>query len=90
MSRPKVEIPWNLHRVQDWIRRCIDAGGVPMFRTRMFGEPIVRDGHRIVYGICYTLEKPVETLVIEDPPENVWEIMDKRVGEWKLILSMPG
>lgn len=91
MARRKREIDWDVGEVKRWIKRCIDLGGTPTFRTRMFSQPIrLANGEKAVYAVCYTRMPgaDIETLVIRHVPDDVYKFMETETGEWRLILYL--
>jgi len=77
-----------------FIKRCLDAGGVPMFRTRYAGEPFEVDGKRAVVAICYGARGKAGVIgrfpysrIFFDVPEDIYILMETTHGEWKYLVE---
>jgi hypothetical protein len=73
-----------------FIKRCLDAKGVPTFRTKYAGRPFEVDGKKAVVVMCWGGEGPNKepfSRVFYDVPEEDYQIMEKLSGEWKYLLE---
>jgi hypothetical protein len=72
-----------------FIKRCLDAKGVPAFRTKFAGRPFEVDGKKAVVVMCWGGEANKEPFsrVFYDVPEEDYQIMEKLSGEWKYLLE---
>lgn len=72
-----------------FIKRCLDAGGVPTFRTKFAGRPFEVEGKKAVVVMCWGGEANKEPFsrVFYDVPEEDYQIMEKLSGEWKYLLE---
>jgi len=73
-----------------FIKRCLDAKGLPIFRTKYAGMPIEVDGKRGVVAICFGgvgPNKEPHSRVFYDVPEEDLYLMEKLTGEWRELLE---
>lgn len=73
-----------------FIKRCLDANGVPTFRTKYAGRPFEVDGKRAVVVMCWGgegLNKEPFSRVFYDVPEEDYQIMEKLSGEWRYLFE---
>ncbi|MBA7696540.1 hypothetical protein ES703_105190 [subsurface metagenome] len=73
--------------VADWITSCLEAGGLPMFRTRYAG--LRWDGDRVLV-VCYAKADEVPGGFLEDVPRGDLELMERGVGDFRPLLEKYG
>jgi len=74
---------WNRENVLIWIKKIIDSGGVPVFRTHYAGRPLKADGDFAIWGISELSDVP-NILFVGVPPED-YEFCVVTKGEWKYL-----
>lgn len=71
-----------------WVKRCIKAGGLPVFRTRFAGA---RWGGNMVLAACYGDEEPpIAGGFFKNVPEEDIAKMEEAAGDWKWIVEKYG
>ncbi|MCW1312756.1 MAG: hypothetical protein OH338_05005 [Candidatus Parvarchaeota archaeon] len=75
--------------VTKFIVSCLDAKGVPMFKTGFAKRPFREDTKRAVMAICYGGKEDWETLsrFFVGVPEEDFKLMKEKVGEWIILLE---
>ena len=87
---PKRVLPWRPDSVVDFIKECLDAGGLPMFRTSYAGARLSHGGEPAVLAVCYmAADRVPSTLFYGVPVEDLVE-MERETGDWKIILAKYG
>lgn len=83
---PRVD--YTPEAVVSFIKACLDAEGLPMFKTK-FITPFKVDAKPSVVGICYAgVEwKEPPSIVFVDVPKEDLELMKERVGEFRFLLE---
>ena len=79
------EIGRGMEAVRSFARKCLDAGGVPIFRTKFGGKRLERNA---VIAACWGKGDIVKGGTIVDVPTDVIEKMEKTRGDYKWILSL--
>jgi hypothetical protein len=84
---PKVE--YKPEEVVKFIKECIDAKGLPVFRTRYAGNRFEVEGKPAVVVSCFggIKEKEPQTRVFYNVPEKDIELMERFTGDWVYFLS---
>lgn len=84
---PKVE--YKPEEVVKFIKECIDAKGLPVFRTRYAGNRFEVEGKPAVVASCFggIKEKEPQTRVFYNVPEKDIELMERFTGDWVYFLS---
>jgi len=75
--------------IVNFIKACLLAGGIPMFRTRFARVPFRVDRKRAVMAICYggsAFTEPYSRVFYDIPREDL-KLMKERVGEWIFLLK---
>lgn len=68
--------------IRDFIKLCLDYGGVPVFRTRYAGKRF----DNLVLGICYR-GKVKAHMWFKNVPSDVLEEMERTTGDWRWLLQ---
>jgi len=76
----------GLEGIREFIRKCIEAGGTPIFRTK-YGLRKFRD--RVV-AACWGAGEKVEGGTIVDVPPDIIAEMEEKVGDWKWLAERLG
>ena len=74
----------GLEALKEFARKCLYAGGVPIFRTR-YGEK--RLPNNAVVAACWGKGDVVKGGTITDVPIEVIEKMEKTKGDYKWLLG---
>ena len=77
----------GLETLRRFIRECVNAGGVPIFRTKYGGRRIKGNG---VVAACWGAGEKVKGGTITNVPPDIIEEMEKRVGDWKWLAKRLG
>ena len=75
----------GLSALKDFARRCLDAGGVPIFRTKYGGRRLPNNA---VIAACWGKGDVVKGGTITNVPIDVIEKMEKTKGDYKWLLGM--
>lgn len=70
----------------DFIRKCLDAGGVPIIRGKYGGRAFE---NKVVVA-CWGKREEVEGGTILDIPPDVIRKINEKIGDWKWILEEYG
>ena len=70
-----------------FIKKCRDAGGVPIIRTKYGG---VRLPHNSVVVACWGRGDVVKGGTITDIPPDLIDELEKTKGDWKWLLERYG
>jgi len=70
--------------VKEFARKCLDAGGIPVFRTRYGGRRLPDNA---VIAACLGKGDVVKGGTIENVPLDIIEKMEKTKGDYRWILS---
>ena len=81
----RTAIDWKPH-VANFISDCLDADGVPMFRTRFGGRRF--DG--LVLGICWGVKGAVPSVWFKAIPHEDLERLEAKTGDWHWLLAKYG
>jgi len=73
----------------EWLEKCAECVGVPMFRTRFRkDEGVFYNGEPAAYAICWNSKKcDVPTVLFTDVPPELWLDMAGHTGDWERILK---
>jgi hypothetical protein len=84
---PKVE--YKPEEVVKFIKECIDAKGLPVFRTRYAGKRFEVDGKPAVVASCFggIKEKEPQSRVFYNVPERDIILMERYTGDWAYFIS---
>jgi hypothetical protein len=74
----------GMEAVRSFARRCLDAGGIPIFKTRFGGK---RFENNAVIAACWGKGDVVKGGKITNVPTDVIEKMEKTRGDYKWILG---
>ena len=74
----------GLDTLKAWIRRCLNAGGIPQIRTRYGGKRFPNNAVRVA---CYGKGNVVKGGTIENIPTDIIEKAEKTTGDYKWILE---
>jgi len=87
MKLPKVE--YKPEEVVKFIKECIDAKGLPVFRTRYAGKRFEVDGKPAVVASCFggIKEKEPQSRVFYNVPEKDIILMERFTGDWTYFLG---
>ena len=77
----------GLEAIREFIRKCIDAGGVPIFRTRYGGR---RFPNNAVVAACWGAGSKVRGGMIVDLPPEIIQRMEETKGDWKWLAEELG
>ncbi|MHC1627549.1 MAG: hypothetical protein ACXQTI_01795 [Candidatus Nezhaarchaeales archaeon] len=77
----------GLEAIREFIRRCLGAGGVPIFRTKYGGKRL--PGNTVI-AACWGAGDKVKGGMITDVPPDIITEMEKRVGDWKWLAERLG
>jgi len=70
--------------IADFIKGCREDKGIPMFRTRFAGQPIVTpEGERAVLGVCWGGEDKMPSFWFKNVPKEDIELIDRYTGDWR-------
>jgi hypothetical protein len=78
------EIGSGMGAVREFARRCVEAGGIPIFKTRFGGK---RFENNAVVAACWGKANVVKGGKITNVPLDVIEKMEKTRGDYKWILG---
>jgi hypothetical protein len=78
------EIGSGMGAVKEFARRCVEAGGIPIFKTRFGGK---RYENNAVVASCWGKASVVKGGKITNVPLDVIEKMEKTRGDYKWILG---
>jgi len=73
--------------LREFIKKCLAAGGVPIFRTKYGGKRF--PGNAVVVA-CWGAGEKVKGGMITDVPTDIIEEMEKRTGDWKWLREKLG
>jgi len=79
------QIGSGMEAVRGFARRCLDAGGIPIFRTRFGGKRL--EGNAVIAS-CWGKGDVVKGGKIVNVPTDVIEKMEKTRGDYKWILGV--
>jgi hypothetical protein len=87
LKLPKVE--YKPEEVVKFIKECIDAKGLPVFRTRYAGKRFEVDGKPAVVASCFggIKEKEPQSRVFYNVPEKDIILMERYTGDWVYFIS---
>lgn len=71
--------------VGSFIKRCLEDGGTPVFKTRYAGE---RYDNNLVLGQCYGGRGAVTGVYFSNVPTDIIDKMEAGSGDWKWIQQM--
>jgi len=74
----------GLEALKSFARKCLDAGGVPIFRTKYGGKRLPNNA---VIVACWGKGDVVKGGTITDVPIDVIEKMEKTKGDYKWLLG---
>lgn len=74
----------GLEALKEFARRCLDAGGVPIFRTKYGGRRLPENS---VVAACWGKGDVVKGGTIKNVPTDVIERMEKTKGDYKWLLG---
>ena len=77
----------GLEALREFIRKCVAAGGVPIFRTKYGGKRL--PGNAVI-AACWGKGKEVPGGTITDVPPDIIAEMEKRTGDWKWLAERLG
>jgi len=72
----------GLAAIKDFIRECVSAGGVPIFRTKYGGKRL--PGNAVI-AACWGAGDKVKGGTITDVPLEIIEKMEKTTGDWRWL-----
>ena len=75
----------GLEELKRFARRCLDAGGIPIIRTRYGGKRL--PGGAVIVA-CWGKGEEVPGGTITDIPLEVIERMEKTKGDYKWLLGL--
>ena len=79
------QIGSGLTALKDFARRCLAAGGIPIFRTRYGGKRLPNNS---VVAACWGKGDTVKGGTITDVPLEIIERMEKETGDYKWLLRV--
>ena len=85
---PKVE--WNPKNVREYILECRRDRGIPMFRSKYAGIPLMMGGKHFVIASCWAGEDVVGSVVFTDVPEEDIKLIEEGYGDWRKLLEKYG
>jgi len=73
--------------VVEWIEKCREAGGIPMFRTK-YGDIAFLDekGRPMLMGVCWLRSDEVPSVWFQNVPEKAYKKAANYLGEWRWFL----
>ena len=71
-------------KLKEFARRCLDAGGIPIFRTK-YGERRLPNNAVIV--ACWGKGDVVKGGTVTDVPIDIIEKLEKTKGDYKWLLG---
>lgn len=74
----------GLEVVKDFARRCLAAGGIPMFRTKYGGKRLPENS---VVAACWGKGDVVKGGTIKNVPIDVIERMERETGDYKWLVE---
>ena len=77
----------GLEAIRKFIRECVAAGGVPIFRTKYGGRRIKGNG---VVAACWGAGDRVPGGTIYNVPPDIIREMEEKVGDWKWLAERLG
>ena len=77
----------GLEAIREFIRKCVAAGGVPIFRTKYGGKRL--PGNAVI-AACWGKGKEVPGGTITDVPPDILAEMERRTGDWKWLAERLG
>jgi hypothetical protein len=83
------KVEYKPEEVVKFIKECIDAKGLPVFRTRYAGKRFEVDGKPAVIASCFggIKEKEPQTRVFYNVPEKDIMLMERFTGDWVYFLG---
>ena len=83
-------LDWKTN-IADYIVACRADKGLPFFKTRYAGQPLMTaDGRRVVLGICFGGEGTIEHRWFVNVPKEDIELMEAAYGDWKSLIHKYG
>lgn len=73
----------GLEAVKEFARRCLAAGGVPMFRTKYGGKRL----ENAVVAACWGKGDVVKGGTITNVPLEIIERMERETGDYKWLVE---
>jgi hypothetical protein len=68
--------------IRDFIKICLNYGGVPVFRTRYAGKRL----DNLVLGICYRGRVKAH-MWFKNVPSDILDLMERTTGDWHWLLE---
>ena len=90
IGRSYVHLPaekFRYSKLLEFVIRCRENRGIPLFRTRYASVPIYHKDKRAIYVVCWGASDKVRSTAFYDVPEEVVSTMESMKGEWKWILA---
>lgn len=83
--------PWTRENVKDFILACRQQYGVPIFKTKYAGAPLMVPGlGRAVMAICWGGAGPEISRAFYNVPEDVCARLDAVAGDWRWLSAELG
>jgi len=76
---------WTPDKVVEFIQGCREQGGIPFFYTGYSGDFII-DDKPAVRTACWGGVGPEMSKMFTHVPEDIFETMKKRSGDWHFIV----
>lgn len=74
----------GLDAVKEFIRKCLAAGGVPIFRTKYGGKRLPENS---VIAACWGKGNVVKGGTIKNVPSHIIDKMEKTTSDYKWLLE---
>ena len=74
----------GLMALKEFARKCLDAGGVPIFRTKYGGKKLPDNS---VIAACWGKGDVVKGGTVTEVPPEIIDKMEKTKGDYKWLLS---
>jgi hypothetical protein len=68
--------------IRDFIKLCLNYGGVPVFRTRYAGKRF----DNLVLGVCYRGRVKAH-MWFKNVPSDILDLMERTTGDWRWLLE---
>jgi len=79
---------WDPKDLKDFILSCRADEGYPMFKTTFHKEHVW--GKNNVLAVCWGGHNRVNSIIFTDVPKEDLDLIEKNVGDWKILLKKYG